>query len=531
MPNPLEEPKLSERTLWLMAAACGASAANIYYNQPLLGDFAAYFHAAPTAAGAVAVAAQSGYGLGLLFFLPLADLVDRRRLVLLLVTACVVLLGATALAPTLPVLVLLQLLVGTTAMSSQILIPLAVEMSPPRKRGHVVGILMGGLLGGILLARTLSGIVGDHGGWRAMYALASAMMLVMGLLLRAGLPHRPPMLRMRYSALMLSLWDLARTQPRLWPASLVSALSFGSFMVFWTTLAFLMKVQFHRGASEAGMFGIVGLIGALGAPLAGKLSDRKGVGLTVTLALFSSLVAFALMWATPTIPGLIAGVLLMDLGVQSVQVAEQAKVIALLPHARSRINALYMVTRFIGGAGGSLLGAVAWSRGGWPGVCAAALLMTIAALIIHGAGTRWEADPHPSIASERAASAACKTGAISGWTEIPASSRVFGRMRTATDASSTNRVSIVIRVSRSCAWACVAHGAALSRATGLPLSSPLPTTQSSAFLRTPETPCAYSGLLIRIPSAWTSRRRKSRTAGMSALSWSGLNGGRSGRPV
>ena len=392
MPDEIDEPKrLSERTLWLMAAACGASAANIYYNQPLLGDFAAYFRATPTAAGAVAVAAQSGYGLGLLFFLPLADLVDRRRLVLLLMGACVALLLATALAPTLPVLILLHLLVGTTAMSAQILIPLAVEMSPSEKRGHVVGILMGGLLGGILLARTVSGIVGDHGGWRAMYGLASGMMLVMGLLLRAGLPHRAPTLQIKYGALMGSLWHLARTQPRLWLASLVSALSFGSFTAFWTTLSFLMKVQFHRGASEAGMFGIVGLIGALGAPLAGKLSDRKGVELTVTLALFSSLIAFALMWLWPTIPGLIAGVLLMDLGVQSVQVGEQAKVIALLPDARSRINSLYMVTRFVGGAGGSLLGAVAWSSGHWPGVCAAALLLTIAALIIHVAGTRWEA--------------------------------------------------------------------------------------------------------------------------------------------
>jgi predicted MFS family arabinose efflux permease len=382
--------RLSERTLWLMATACGASAANIYYNQPLLGDFAAYFAATPTQAGWVAVAAQTGYGVGLLFFLPLADLVEKRRLVLLLVSACVVLLAGAALAPTLPFLIALQLLVGKTAMSSQILIPLAVEMTAPEKRGHTVGILMGGLLGGILLARTLAGIVSDHLGWRAMYALAAGMMLTMAFLLRAGLPHRPPVLALRYATLMGSLRHLLITQPRLRAASLVSALSFAGFTAFWTTLSFLMIERFHRGATEAGLFGIVGLIGALGAPLAGRLSDRRGVSFTVTLALLSSLAAFALMGIWVTIPGLIVGVLLMDLGVQSVQVAAQAKVISLLPEARSRMNSLYMVTRFIGGAGGSFLGAAAWSAYRWPGVSAAALSLTALALLVHAGGTAWE---------------------------------------------------------------------------------------------------------------------------------------------
>ena len=393
--NPADAPvpptsRLSESTLWLMAASCGASAANIYYNQPLLGDFAAYFHATPTQAGWVAVAAQSGYGLGLLFFLPLADLVERRRLVLLLVSACVVLLVGTAAAPNLPTLIALHLLVGMTAMSPQILIPLAVEMTAPEERGHTVGILMGGLLGGILLARTLSGFVGDHFGWRVLFAVAAVGMLLVGLLLRAGLPHRPPTLTLRYGALMTSLGQLLKTQPRLWSASLVSALSFGSFTAFWTTLSFLMINTFHRGATEAGLFGVVGLVGALGAPLAGRLSDRKGVAFTITIALLSSLAAFLLMGAWVTIPALIVGVLLMDLGVQSVQVAAQAKVISLLPSARSRINSIYMVARFVGGAGGSLLGAAAWTAYRWPGVCTVALGLTVLALAVHVAGTRWE---------------------------------------------------------------------------------------------------------------------------------------------
>jgi predicted MFS family arabinose efflux permease len=314
--------------------------------------------------------------------------VERRRLVLILVSACVTLLLGTALAPTLALLVLLQLFVGMTAMSSQVLIPLAVEMTPPEKRGHTVGILMGGLLSGILLARTLAGFVSDHLGWRTMYFLAAGIMLTIAFLLRSGLPGRPPVLQMRYAALMFSLWHLLKTQPKLWPASIVSALSFASFTAFWTTLSFLMIARFQQGATEAGLFGIVGLIGALGAPFAGRLSDRKGAAFTVTLALGASFAAFGVMWAWTTIAGLIVGVLLMDLGVQSVQVAEQAKVISLLPEARSRLNAVYMVTRFIGGACGSLIGAAAWSASGWPGVCTAALSMTVLALVVHCIGVK-----------------------------------------------------------------------------------------------------------------------------------------------
>ena len=189
-------------------------------------------------------------------------------------------------------------------------------------------------------------------------------MLITGFVLLAELPHRPPTLQMRYPKLMHSMLQLARTQPSLWTASIVSALSFGGFTAFWTTLSFLMKSVFHRGASEAGMFGIVGVIGALAAPLAGKLSDRRGSKFTVTLSLIASAVAFIIMWRWITISSLIVGVLLMDLGVQSIQVAEQALVIALVPEARSRINTLYMVTRFMGGAAGSYFGAIAWGSCG-----------------------------------------------------------------------------------------------------------------------------------------------------------------------
>jgi predicted MFS family arabinose efflux permease len=381
---------LSPRTLWLMAIACGVCVANICYNQPLLGDFATYFHATPAQVGWVAMASQAGYGIGLLFFLPLGDILERRKLVFFLIYVCAAMLALTAAAPTLWLLILGNLIIGATSMSAQILIPLAVELSPPTQRAHTVGVMMTGLLGGILLARTLAGVIGDHFGWRAMFALATVMMLALAVLLRGRLPHRPPTVKLRYHELMLSLWQVLKTQPRLWRPSIVGALSFGSFTAFWTSLAFLMAEQFHRGSTETGLFGIVGLVGALAAPYAGKLADKRGAGFTVMLALIVIVAAFGVMWEWVTIPMLIVGVLLMDVGVQTVQVAEQGTVLSLMPEARSRLNTLYMVSRFVGGAIGSLVGAYAWSHGRWPAVCASALGMNALALVIHFVAKRRE---------------------------------------------------------------------------------------------------------------------------------------------
>jgi predicted MFS family arabinose efflux permease len=387
-PSTAEPIGLSDKTLWVMAAACGTAAANIYYNQPLLGSFAKYFHTTDAQAGMVATAAQVGYGVGIFFFVPLGDLMERRRLVLLLTASCGLLLIFTASASTLTALVIFQLLVGIAAMGAQVLIPLAVDLSPAEKRGHTVGILMGGLLMGILLARTVSGFLSDLLGWRATYLVSAGVMGIMWFVLRASLPHRAPSLRMSYARLMHSMWDLLIAQPKLWVASAVSALTFASFTGFWTTLSFLMKVKFDRGAKEAGMFGIVGVAGALAAPIAGKLSDRRGPGFTVFVAVLASIAAFVLMGFWVSIPSLIIGVLLMDMGVQSVQVAEQATVMALVPDARSRMNTMYMVARFMGGAGGSALCALMWSKWGWTGVCWANVGLLVGAMAVHAAGTR-----------------------------------------------------------------------------------------------------------------------------------------------
>ncbi len=395
-PTPIDDPSrpdappaaLPRRTLWVMSAACGVTVANTYYNQPLLSDFATGFHAAPAAAAVVATAAQVGYGTGMFFLVPLGDLVERRGLILAMTWACAALLVGMATAPTLGVLIGCQLLVGAATCGSQILIPLGIDLTPPNKRGDTVGSLMAGLLVGILLARTAAGFLGDAVGWRATYALAAVAMVANGFVLRAELPHRPPTLRLPYLRLLHSMLYLVRTHPPLWSASVVSGLSFAGFTAFWTTLSFLMHDRFGYGSTAAGLFGVVGVGGALAAPLAGRLSDDRGPAFTVTLSLAASAAAFLAMWRWTTIPGLVVGVLLMDLGVQSIQVAEQSLVMALEPAARSRLNTVYMVARFMGGAGGSMLGAAAWTRGGWPGVCGVCVALVAAAVAVHLLGPR-----------------------------------------------------------------------------------------------------------------------------------------------
>ncbi|HEX8914798.1 MAG TPA: MFS transporter, partial [Humisphaera sp.] len=385
---PAAPPELTARLLWVMATACGVVVANLYYNQPLLEDLARHFGSTRAQAGLVSTAAQVGYGVGLFFFVPLGDLLERRRLVLGLLWACTAVLAGMAAAPSLLLLIVCQLLVGATGVGAQVLIPLAIDLSPPARRGRTIGVMMAGLLCGILLARTVSGALADRAGWRAVYVAAVAATALLGVVLHATLPHHPPTLRTGYGSLLRSMLGLLRDHPPLWTASAVSGLSFAGFTAFWTSLSFLMAERFGLGATEAGRFGVVGVAGALAAPLAGRVSDRYGPAVAVTAALAASAVAFGVMWAWVTIPALVVGVLLMDLGVQSIQVAEQSLVMALDPAARSRLNTVYMVARFMGGAGGSAAGALAWTHWRWPGVCGLSLAFVGAGVLVHALGPK-----------------------------------------------------------------------------------------------------------------------------------------------
>nr|WP_244237460.1 MFS transporter [Corallococcus llansteffanensis] len=366
-----------------MAVAGAFSVANLYYNQPLLGDMGRTLGASGGALGLVPMLTQVGYAVGILFLVPLGDSLERRRVILVLCGCVSLALVATALAPDLRVMVAASFALGVTTVIPQLLIPFAAHLAEPSQRGRVVGTVMSGLLIGILLSRTVAGFVGTHLGWRTLFWAAAGLMVVLGIVLRFTLPAQPPLASMPYPALMRSLIHLARTEPVLRLHAVLGALTFGAFSAFWVTLAlYLQSLPGHYDAQVAGLFGVVGVAGAAIAPLVGRYADQRGDRRLNALAIAVLLASFGVLWLLGhTLWGIALGVVLLDLGAQANQITNQARVYALRPDARSRLNTLYMVTYFVGGASGAWAGTAAWTRAGWPGVCAVGAAMSLTALV------------------------------------------------------------------------------------------------------------------------------------------------------
>jgi predicted MFS family arabinose efflux permease len=375
---------MRKSTAWIMATAGGIVVANNYYNQPLLPDFAATFHVAQAHAGIVAILTQAGYALGMLLLLPLGDMMPRRRLISIMLGLATLSLASLAMSPSLAWLAASGFAVGFTSIVPQIMTPFAAQLAPPEQRGSVVGLVMGGLLCGILLSRTVSGLVGAYLGWRAMYWMAAGFMIILMIVLAARLPHDEPVFSGRYPQLMRSLWSLIREQPVLRQTSLIAALQFGAFSAFWTTLAFhLYDLPGHYGSATAGSFGLAGVVGVLAAPRVGKLADRRSPELAVLLSSIVLVVAYLIFAALGTsLAGLAVGVVLLDLGMQSGHVSNMTLNFSLKASAMSRLNTIYMVARFFGGAVGSTLGNYAWSLWRWPGVCAVGVALCLAAIAV-----------------------------------------------------------------------------------------------------------------------------------------------------
>lgn len=374
---------------WLvifMSVATGASVANLYYNQPLLTLMAHTFHVGPAEVGIVTMLTQIGYAAGLLLFVPLADLWERKRLIVGLFILTFFALEFVAITPTFTPFLVMNFALGLVTIVPQVIVPVAADLAPDASRGRVVGVVMSGLLIGILGARTVSGLVGDWLGWARVYQLAGVLMLIfaaaMARFFPRSYPHRHTL---NYTGLIRSLGPLIREEPELVRASLTGAALFGAFSTFWTTLTFrLGTAPYHYPASVIGLFGLLGIAGASVAPVAGRLADRRDPRITITVAIILVSVAFLWMWPlSGTLWALIIGVILLDLGVQAGQISNQSRIYALRPDSRARLNTVYMVTYFLGGSLGSGIASWAWSLSGWNGVTLTGLGMLAGAATVH----------------------------------------------------------------------------------------------------------------------------------------------------
>jgi predicted MFS family arabinose efflux permease len=370
--------------VYLLAFSVGAIVANIYYVQPLLAAMARTFSVSVGMIGLVAMLTQVGTALGMLVFVPLGDSRDRRALLTALLSGATVALCGVATSQNLIWISIASFAVGACGAAVHVIVPFAAQLAPEDSRGQVLGTVFSGLLIGILLARTFSGVVASYFGWRSVYAIAAAGMLGLLLLLRARLPKVAPQNSLPWPVLMRSLVSLVRDHPALRESAFLGAALLCVFSAFWTTLVFLLQTPpYHYGSSVAGLFGLVGAAGALCAPLVGRFADRRGPRFTILLALVTTLASFLLLGVFGKVmAGLIAGVVLLDVGVQSGHVANQTRIYALDATARSRLNTVYMFCYFSGGSLGSWLGAICWEYKGWTAVCALGVGVVVIALAV-----------------------------------------------------------------------------------------------------------------------------------------------------
>jgi predicted MFS family arabinose efflux permease len=372
--------------LAMMAAACGIMVGNVYLSQPLLDAMARDFGVQEQAAGLVAVAAQVGYAFGILLVVPLADMAEPRRLVRWLMAITTVALFAAASAPNISSLAVASAAVAAMTVVPQILIPLAASIAPKDKRGRAIGVLQTGLILGILLSRTISGAVASAAGtWRASYVVAGIATAALFLVLPTFIPAHPySRPRQNYGAMLFSLPGMLK-HPELRISAALGFCVFAAFSAFWATLAFhLAAAPFGYGTAAIGLFGFWGAAGAILAPIGGRLSDRLGSTVVNFGALACVAAAFALAGTAGSISAimLVVVVNLLDFGLQSGQVANQTRIFALGDSIRARLNSVYMVATFGGGAIGSFAGLLAWSRMGWSGVCLLGFLLVAAAALL-----------------------------------------------------------------------------------------------------------------------------------------------------
>ena len=374
---------LPNSLLYLLSISAGLVVANLYYNQPLLHDIALSLKVSDSQVSNIALSTQIGYALGLLFIIPLGDKVSNQKIIRLNFLILVLSLLGAALSQSLILLIVSSFLIGFTSTLPQLFVPMVAHLSNNEGRGRAIGIVMSGLLIGILGSRVLSGLVGEYFGWRSVFYGAAGLMTMLFFLLNAKLPVIQPKFSESYVKLMKSLWFYLKTEPTLRLATLRGALAFGSLSAFWTTFVFLMEDSFGYGSAVAGGFGLFGIAGALGATVIGKLNNRVKKSKLIIAGAILIIVSWLIFLVSPhSIIGLIIGVILIDLGVQGVHITNQNIVFSKNTEARNRVNTIYMVGFFIGGAAGTSFGSLAWNYFGWTGVSIVGLVFSGIILIV-----------------------------------------------------------------------------------------------------------------------------------------------------
>lgn len=384
--------RLTPALVLLMSVATGLSVASNYYVQPLLHTIAQQFDLSVNLAGFIVTVAQLGYACGLLLLVPLGDMLERRGLIVVMSLLAAGGMVITALSSSFALLLLGTLITGLFSVVAQILVPLAATLADPDRRGKIVGTVMSGLLLGILLARTVAGLLTQFGGWRTVYWTASLLMALMAVALWRFLPSTRQSVSLNYPQLLRSIFRLYAENRVIRTRAYTGCLSFANFSVMWTSMAFLLSSPpYNFTESQIGLLGLVGAAGALAARQAGALADKGKAKLTTSAGLLIMLASWAaIALGAHYLTALIIGILLLDLAVQAVHITNQSVIYAQKPEARNRLNAGYMTSYFIGGAFGSLLSANAYHLAGWYGVCAAGALMTLVNLLIWWRGHRFE---------------------------------------------------------------------------------------------------------------------------------------------
>lgn len=367
-----------------MSISAGLVVANLYYSQPLLNQIGDTFDVGESAASNVVLAAQLGYAIGLLIIIPLGDMISNIKILKVDFVVMVISLLVAAISTSLWMLVVSCLFIGISSAIPQFFVPMAANLSDDKNRGRAIGVMMTGLLIGIIGSRVISGFIGDQFGWETMYYVSAAAMAILFIILYFKLPRLNPHYEGTYGQLVKSMWVFLKTEPTLRLAIVRGTLSFAGLTAMWTTLVFVMKDSFGYGSTVTGLFGLLGIVGALGANVVGKLNDRysknKLIAIGIILLLFSW---FLFLFSTHFIIGLALGIITVDLGQQTIHITNQNIILAKIPGARNRINTVYMVIFFIGGALGASLGSLAYQDYGWIGVSIFGLGLTVLLTIIH----------------------------------------------------------------------------------------------------------------------------------------------------